>query len=223
MTYITSTITDSRIPTNPFTTEPQNVNMETLERKARLQMKWHTADVGAHKARYENNWFSLDSSSNTITIHEQHNPKHGRFACFTFWYVEIYTQVARLLMRLFSKPCITLRNSSMPHAGTGVFATETIPKGTVVERCRMLITSCTAPEGDDLWSYVMKSPWNDNESIVGLGNALMYNHNVSPNTKHVNANRQHRTIEMVTTRDVKKDEELFVDYGHDFWYGPPDC
>ena len=120
------------------------------------------------------------------------------------------------VMKLFSKYS-TLGKSTIPEGGTGVFATHKIPQGTVIERCRVLITRFSAPEGDDLWYYVMQSPWDKDESLVCLGNGSMYNHSPSPNTKHVNANRTNKTIDIVAMRDVEKGEELLVDYGTDFW------
>ena len=119
---------------------------------------------------------------------------------------------------VFMSPTIVFGKSALAGGRVGVFAAAPIKAGTVLERCRIIVTKAAAPPGDGLWDYALQSPWDDSESLICLGGGVMYNHGDNPHVKHVHADRRRQTVDVVAVRSVRPGEELLMDYGERFWH-----
>ncbi len=94
--------------------------------------------------------------------------------------------------------------------GYGVFAGKTIKKGEIIEECYVLLT-----RGKDrkLEDYYFDA---DGKYALLTGFGVIYNHSDDENADYViSAKRQLATIKAIRT--IKKDEEIFVCYGED-WF-----
>lgn len=100
--------------------------------------------------------------------------------------------------------------------GRGVYAARTIETGELVEASPVLIL--------DEWESNRINPtilncyvfaWDDDHkrSAVAFGFGSLFNHSTKENITYKN-NYENNTIEFMALRDIKKGEQLFVDYGY---------
>ncbi len=113
---------------------------------------------------------------------------------------------------------IYLGNSKIAKAGRGVFTKKPIKKGEIVETCPVL----TLPRQD--YNTVKKTilhnyyfMWGKVTCGICLGFGSLYNHSYNPNATY-KKNIQGGMIKFVEIKDIKKDEEISVNYN----YGDPD-
>lgn len=90
--------------------------------------------------------------------------------------------------------------------GYGVFATQTIKKGDIIEECYVLLT-----RGKDV---ALEDYYFDANGKYALltGFGVIYNHSENENADYkINAKRKLAVIKAIRT--IKKGEEIFVSYG----------
>ncbi len=111
---------------------------------------------------------------------------------------------------------IYISDSSIPNAGRGVFASVDIKKGESIEISPIILI----PEDQirhlkdtELLNYYFK--WN-NQAGIALGFGSIYNHSYEPNATY-KKDLKNNLLEFVSLRDIKKDEEITVNYN----YGDP--
>ena len=107
--------------------------------------------------------------------------------------------------------------------GFGVFATEDIRKDAIIEECPV-IREYLDPEAKVLLSYKFVGRRTTKTKIefyiVPTGNALLYNSSEDRNVKvhrtsvigDIEYDYKNRILRLIATRDIKKGEELFLDY-----------
>lgn len=98
--------------------------------------------------------------------------------------------------------------------GRGVFTSEAISKGTVVEISPVIIMSNEDRAHLDktlLHDYIFE--WGDNAEhcCMALGYIPIYNHAYESNCEY-QMDYENELIQIVTMRDIAKDEELFINY-----------
>ena len=103
---------------------------------------------------------------------------------------------------------------SVSGLGRGVFAAKDIRQGEVIEVCNVIVI----PE--DEVQYADKTiigayyyTWGEDyrKAALALGNGSLYNHSYEPNAKYVK-HFENDTLEFTCIKDVKKDEEIRVNY-----------
>ncbi len=115
--------------------------------------------------------------------------------------------------------CITsgkiyVSKSTIPNAGRGVFALNDIKKGEIIERCPVL----QVPENDVsnlngsfLVTYFYYLGKDKNKIAFALGFGSLYNHTYKPNAQY-KGNEKDTEIKFIALYDIKKDEEITVNY-----------
>eukprot|EP00916_Digyalum_oweni_P002529 GHVL01004637.1.p2 GENE.GHVL01004637.1~~GHVL01004637.1.p2 ORF type:complete len:176 (-),score=15.40 GHVL01004637.1:1429-1932(-) len=107
--------------------------------------------------------------------------------------------------------------SKIPNAGRGVFAFRHIKKNEIVDSCPYVIGPGYHISGI-FYDYVMDGSVYDRESVIfPLGLCGLYNHNDSPNVQFHDDEHGQDVLNVVASRAILKGEELFIDYGNDFW------
>jgi len=105
---------------------------------------------------------------------------------------------------------IEIKNSSVH--GRGVFCTDDISNGEIIETCRVIALSERDTKViDDTILYDYYFSWKENGSAICLGNGILYNHSVEPNAKYVK-DLENGKIIFVAVRNIKRGEEIFVNY-----------
>lgn len=104
-----------------------------------------------------------------------------------------------------------------PVHGNGVFATRDIRKGEVFDRCPCIVI-------EDGWQrvqtvlhdYLYCWPKDGDGRAVVLGNGSVFNHDANANADWV-TDEAGRQCVYHATRDIQAGEEIFIDYGQDYW------
>jgi SET domain-containing protein len=103
---------------------------------------------------------------------------------------------------------IVVRPSAI--SGNGVFASEPIAEGEVIERCPVLITNHPDIKTSAIYPYCFV--WYNNDCwAVPLGNAPLYNHSTTPNAQ-VRGEEKPPALVFVALRDIIDGEEILIDY-----------
>ena len=99
--------------------------------------------------------------------------------------------------------------------GRGVFARENIRKNEVVQIAPYIVIGDNDASGE-LLNYEFGH--GKGKNIFCLGYGSMYNHSCRPNIEYrYSANNIPNCLDFIALRDIKKNEELFVNYGKEWW------
>ena len=105
---------------------------------------------------------------------------------------------------------------SSPIHGLGVFASEDINEGEILEVCPVIDMGMRFGDTSHiLIDYRFNwpqggSPWD--KQVVSTGFALLYNHSNTPNAAW-RSNLENNTFEFYSIKNIKAGEEVFVWYG----------
>ena len=110
--------------------------------------------------------------------------------------------------------------SHSPIHGLGVFASEIIKEGEIIEECPYLDLGIPKGQpssilGDYRFNWPQGNEWE--LQVLGLGWGSLYNHSDNPNAAW-RSNFINNTFEFFATRDIQPQEEVLVWYGGvDYW------
>lgn len=116
---------------------------------------------------------------------------------------------------IFPTSKIYVAKSTIPDAGRGVFAKQTIGKNELIEKCPVIILSkeelfIAAPTliSDYYFS------WSERKFSVAIvfGYGSMFNHSKTPGA-HFTPDIPSKTMLFSALRTIQKGEEIFIDYG----------
>ena len=110
-----------------------------------------------------------------------------------------------------------VKDSLITNAGRGVFATEDIKQGEIIEVCPLLIESnLEAVQTSFMKDYVFTDIDDESKRVFVLGLCSMYNHKDDNNVFYTQGKDPDNMI-LSAMRDIKKGEELYISYGKDYW------
>ena len=112
-------------------------------------------------------------------------------------------------------PLLTIASS--PNRGRGVFTTEFIAKGTVIEIAPVIVMSPIDRmhlEKTLLYDYIFEWGEDQKSAAVGLGYISIYNHATQPNCVY-EMDFEFETITIKTVKDIDTGAELFINYNAD--------
>ncbi|TCD47449.1 SET domain-containing protein [Chlorobium sp. N1] len=101
-------------------------------------------------------------------------------------------------------------------AGRGVFATKPIGEGEIIERCPVLEVT-DRDVGGELLNYVFYGN-SEQSRLVVMGYGMLFNHSFEPNVAYwLEESQTGPVLVLYAKRAVAKGEELFYDYGKEWW------
>ena len=112
-------------------------------------------------------------------------------------------------------PFLTIASS--PNRGRGVFTSEFITKGTVIEIAPVIVTNAAERihlEKTLLYDYIFEWGEDQKSAAVGLGYISIYNHAKQPNCIY-EMDFEFETITIKTIKDIEMGAELFINYNAD--------
>ncbi len=113
-------------------------------------------------------------------------------------------------------PCLTFAET--PGMGRGVFTSEDIPAGTVVEVSPVIVMDADARKLIDqtlLHDYIFEWGQDRTQCAMALGLVPVYNH-ASPSNCEYEMDYDAAVISIRAMRDIRAGEELFINYNGDF-------
>jgi len=109
-------------------------------------------------------------------------------------------------------PDVTVKYSNKINS-RGVFANKNFYKNDIIEICPCIKINSLVHHEVPLENYIFKL--NNNYSVVGFGYCSIYNHSDTPNALWHIINENQISIQIL--KDIKKDEEILVSYGDEYW------
>jgi len=104
-----------------------------------------------------------------------------------------------------------------PVHGQGVFAAVPIRKGEVIERCPYIVIDDDDLQDENrLNDYLFTSPDVKTDYLVVMGFGMMYNHSSDANSEW-EIDDDNRFVRFSAARDIAPGEEIFQDYGEEYW------
>lgn len=110
---------------------------------------------------------------------------------------------------------IYVSKSTIPNAGRGVFAKQAIEKNELIEKCPVIVLSkeelfIAAPTLISDYYF----GWSERKFSVAIvfGYGSMFNHSKTPSAYFV-PDFPSKTMHFIALRNIKKGEEIFIDYG----------
>lgn len=120
---------------------------------------------------------------------------------------------------LYKNPKIEVKKSKLH--GFGVFAKANIKSGEILEQCCYVVFNKSweqTPKELKDYIFYFGRKYKRNESVIVLGFGSIFNHKGdSSATWYVKKKRG--MFEFVAIKDIKKGEEIFVNYGEEYWDG----
>jgi hypothetical protein len=114
--------------------------------------------------------------------------------------------------------------------GRGVFATDNIEEGELIERCPLVPLQLRSKQQTDnaIWSYCYTKPLCEcNECKTNgfifymvLGHGMVYNHQ-DHNIADMKFNHKDLYVDIIANRAIRKGEEIFVTYGDNYFQHRP--
>jgi hypothetical protein len=111
-------------------------------------------------------------------------------------------------------PCLVIATSSKQKGGRGVYTTENIKAGTVIEISPVLVFTAAERkivEQSKLYNYIFEWGKSHKLAALGMGYISMYNHDYNANCDY-DMDYENETIMITVVKNVKKGEELFINY-----------
>ena len=109
---------------------------------------------------------------------------------------------------------ISIKQSLIPNSGRGVFAEKDFKKDEVIEVCPLLTDYKKNFVNSKIKDYTFKSKFKPDQEVIVFGMCSMYNHSDNFNVAH---NQDPENMIFTAARDIKKGEELYVNYGSNYW------
>ena len=105
-----------------------------------------------------------------------------------------------------------------PVHGLGVFAAVDLAAGDTLERCTyIVIDDDDLQEENRLNDYLFTSPDSVTDYLVVMGCGMLYNHSDKANASWEVDETDNRFLRFYADRDIKAGEEIFHDYGSEYW------
>ena len=113
-------------------------------------------------------------------------------------------------------PCLTIVDTQQ--MGRGVFTSEALPAGTLIECSPVIVMGQDARRLLDqtlLHDYIFEWGEQKDKCCMALGYVSVYNHASRSNCEY-EMDYDNDTISITTVRDIEAGEELFINYNGDW-------
>ena len=106
-------------------------------------------------------------------------------------------------------------NSLIKNGGRGVFTNKNLKKNKLIDICPYIIEEESfCKKNSNINNYVYDN--GDNKVLIVFGNGSMYNHSDDNNVDYFKDTKEDNLM-YKTNRKIKKGEELYINYGKDYW------
>lgn len=110
---------------------------------------------------------------------------------------------------------LIVKQSLIKGGGRGVFANKDFKKDEIVEICPLISDNSGNLKNSLLGDYVFQDELLEDSDLVVFGLGSIYNHSFNNNINYEQDNKGNMIF--TANRDIKKGEELYNNYGEDYW------
>ena len=99
----------------------------------------------------------------------------------------------------------------------GVFSTQPIPKGSIIEICPVVVISSDEMlhlKKTALYDYYFDWQEEMENGVIALGYGSLYNHSYQPNAEYI-LDYEFKSLEFHALRDIEAGEEITINYNGD--------
>ncbi len=99
-------------------------------------------------------------------------------------------------------------------SGRGVFSTEPIPAGSIIEICPAIVLTpdqVKPLQKTDLYDYYFQWGHDEKSCAIVLGYGSLYNHSFTPNARYY-TEFDSETLEVIALKDIEAGEEITFNY-----------
>jgi hypothetical protein len=103
--------------------------------------------------------------------------------------------------------------------GRGVFATKNINCGDLIEEVPLItnIKQNDIKNSKTMMDYVLVHPNKEDEMVIMLGFGSLYNDNKKFQNAKWTFNKEKECVNVIATKNILKNNEIFVSYGKNYW------
>ena len=119
-------------------------------------------------------------------------------------------------MKRLASNKVYISKSIIPNADRGVFASNDIKKGEIIERCPIIEVSKNDTSNlkeSILVTYFFYFGKNKEQVAIALGFGSIYNHSYKPNATY-KIKRKEKIIDFIATDNIKKNDEITFNYSN---------
>jgi hypothetical protein len=119
-------------------------------------------------------------------------------------------------MKRLASNKVYISKSKIPNADRGVFASNDIKKGEIIERCPIIEVSKNDTSNlkeSILVTYFFYFGKNKEQVAIALGFGSIYNHSYKPNATY-KIKRKEKIIDFIAIDDIKKNDEITFNYSN---------
>ena len=159
----------------------------------------------------------MDSNIFDLDFSENNNNNHlyligGIIIVIIFFYIFFRNNYSVKSNPYINK--ISIKQSLISGGGRGVFSEKDFKQGEIIEVCPLITDYKKNFEKSKIKDYTFKSKFKPDQEVIVFGMCSMYNHSDNFNVAH---NQDPENMIYTAARDIKKGEELYVNYGGDYW------
>ena len=99
----------------------------------------------------------------------------------------------------------------------GVFSTQPIPEGSIIEVCAVIVIDRDEMEylkKTELYNYYFDWDEEERSGAIALGYGSLYNHAYLPNAEYI-LDKKFNRLEFYAIRDIEAGEEITINYNGD--------
>lgn len=100
----------------------------------------------------------------------------------------------------------------------GAFATRDIKAGEIIETCPAIIDNNWDKLSEtEIGNYLFSSEKSESVKVMALGYCALFNHDDNLYNVYWEIDSDNKVVVFKALDDIKKDQEMFVNYGPDYW------
>jgi hypothetical protein len=110
---------------------------------------------------------------------------------------------------------MTVKIRKSPVHGRGMFSTRKLGRGTVLDRgYTVALDEVPGEQSEVVDRYAFD--YDGKRRCIILGMASLCNHKLDANAE-IEIDENRGTYRLISLREIKRGEEIFIDYGEDYW------
>ena len=145
------------------------------------------------------------------------------FSIFCIFCIVVSITLTLIISNLKKEPFVNnlnfeVKDSVLLNNGErGLFAQKSYKKGDLIETCPTLIMKNNEVSDSNIINEHFFQGNKESNSILSLGYCSLLNHSIEKQNCMWKVGKNDKTIKMFAIDDINKGDELYLNYGDDYW------